>query len=250
MLWRKIHCLSSSWLEQILIQSDENCSTMIMQQLEEVFLPTEKAFRTEPLWTILCLFPNKIQHFLQSTGAGNANPVMYVSLICKTTVSVIECCRRKHCSSTVAFNLQYLKSLCSYQRQLFLLISARQTAKQETTAWLMNPSIPICQHKSVSVSPACPQPFALWRVCWALHLIRLRTGWQHTPHSQIFLAGHWTLSLAYTVRQKGISDSFLFSCSIVNFIGCKSQRVHLHFHVQYQGLPSGLLGMRQAQIIS
>lgn len=164
--------------------------------------------------------------------------------------SVIECCRRKHCSSTVAFNLQYLKSLCSYQRQLFLLISARQTAKQETTAWLMNPSIPICQHKSVSVSPARPQPFALWRVCWALHLIRLRTGWQHTPHSQIFLAGHWTLSLAYTVRQKGISDSFLFSCSIVNFIGCKSQRVHLHFHVQYQGLPSELLGMRQAQIIS
>lgn len=168
----------------------------IMQQLKEVFLPTEKAFRIESLWTILCLFPNKTQHFLQSTGAGNANPIMYVSLICKTTVSMIKCRRRKHCWSTVALNLQYLKSLCSYQRQLFLLISSQQTAKQETTAWLMNPSIPICQHKSVSVSPAHPQPFALWSVCWALHLICLKTGWQHMPHSQIFLAGHWTLSLA------------------------------------------------------
>lgn len=52
---------------------------MIMQQLKEVVLLTKKAFRIESFWTVLCLFPNKIQHYLQSTGAGNANPIMYVS---------------------------------------------------------------------------------------------------------------------------------------------------------------------------
>lgn len=52
---------------------------MIMQQLKEVVLLTEKAFRIESFWTILCLFPNNIQHFLQSRRAGNANPIMYVS---------------------------------------------------------------------------------------------------------------------------------------------------------------------------
>lgn len=55
---------------------------MIMKKLKEVVLLTEKAFRIESiesLWTILCLLPNKIQHFLQSTGAGNTNLIMYVS---------------------------------------------------------------------------------------------------------------------------------------------------------------------------
>lgn len=37
-------------------------------------------------------------------------------LICKTTVPMIKCCRRKHCSSTAAFNLQDLKALYSYRK--------------------------------------------------------------------------------------------------------------------------------------
>lgn len=107
------------------------------------------------------------------------------------------------------------------ERQLFSLFSSRHTAKQETTAWLMNLWIPICQHKSVSVSltrpqllsalksllSAAPDPLqnGMAENCSTLHATK--SSWQRARH----------LSFTYTVRQKGISDRSLFFCSTVKF---------------------------------
>lgn len=142
---------------------------------------------------------------------------MSVSLICKATVSMIKCCRRKHCSSTAALNLQYLKALCSYRKPTLFshfIMTNCKTRDYSMTNESLNSHLPTQVSQYFTCSP--PTLCALEHLL-SLHLICLKTGWQHTPHSQTFLAGHCSLSLAYTGKQKGISDSFLFSCSIVRF---------------------------------
>lgn len=85
-----------------------------MQQLKEVVLLTEKAFG---------LFGpfSAYSQIRSSTFCNQQELVMLIPswmspLICKTTVSMIKHCRRKHCSRTAALNLQYLKALCSYRK--------------------------------------------------------------------------------------------------------------------------------------
>lgn len=209
---------------------------------------TDKAFRIESLWIILCIFPNKIQHFLQSTGGGNANPIMYVSLICKTTVSKIKCCRRKHCSSTAAFNLQYLKALCSYQKPTLFshfIMTNCKTRDYSMTNESLNSHLPTQVSHCFTCSP--PTLCALeYLLTWCAskqdgspcHTVK--PSWQDTGHSPL-------LTL---VDKRVFLIAFSSLVPLSSLIGCHSQRVHLHFHVQYQGLPSGWLGMRKAQIIS
>lgn len=80
-------------------------------------------------------------------------------LICKTTVSMIKRCRRKHCSITAAFNLQYLKALCSYRKATLFshfIMTNCKTRDYSMTNESLNSHLPTQVSQCFTHSPPTP----------------------------------------------------------------------------------------------